>query len=531
MENFALEDAIDILRRRWPLVAVPTILGALVGGAVAVVLPPVYESTARILVESQQIPSDLARSTVASSAAESIQLVEQRLMTRNILLEIARRYDVFAGEPDLAPTEIEDRMRAAVTFETTGLTAGGRSAATLAAFSVTFKADDATTAARVTNEFLTRILEQNARQRSERASETKAFFTGEVARLTREMQAAEDRVAQFKQANADALPETLGFRRAEATSLGSRLLNVETEIATLTERRRQIEQALASGQISATIGAQLSPEQAELLRLEREIVQQRAVYAESHPAMQALQARARALREAVAPLSASPETDGASPTPAGLAAIELDQIERRRGQLEELRDTLSARLSALEAAIARTPQVEIDLNSLQLDFANIRTRQQDAVLKEAAADTGERLEINRQAERFEVIEQPQTPNAPVSPKRPVIAAAGVVGGGALGAGLVVLLELLNKAIRTPRDLERRVDLRPVVTIPYIYTRGERLWRTWLRRAPWIALGLAIPATLWAIDQFYAPLTLIWERALNMTGLDRLVGAARARLGF
>ena len=54
-------------------------------------LPPVYLSTALILVESQQIPSELARSTVTTSAADRLELIEQRLMTRENLLEIIER--------------------------------------------------------------------------------------------------------------------------------------------------------------------------------------------------------------------------------------------------------------------------------------------------------------------------------------------------------------------------------------------------------------------------------------------------------
>ena len=83
------------IRRRLPLVFVVALCGVLLSGAIAYLLPPVYQSTARILVESQQIPDDLARSTVTASAAERLQLIEQRLMTRENLLSVAARLDLF----------------------------------------------------------------------------------------------------------------------------------------------------------------------------------------------------------------------------------------------------------------------------------------------------------------------------------------------------------------------------------------------------------------------------------------------------
>ena len=45
-----------------------------IASVVAVSLPPIYRSEAKILVESQQIPTDLVRSTVTGLAASHFQL-------------------------------------------------------------------------------------------------------------------------------------------------------------------------------------------------------------------------------------------------------------------------------------------------------------------------------------------------------------------------------------------------------------------------------------------------------------------------
>jgi len=58
-------------------------------------LPPVYEASAKILVESQLIPIDLAQPTVTANALERVQAIEQRLMTRDNLLDIVRKFDLF----------------------------------------------------------------------------------------------------------------------------------------------------------------------------------------------------------------------------------------------------------------------------------------------------------------------------------------------------------------------------------------------------------------------------------------------------
>ena len=63
----------------------------------ALAWPPTYRSTGTILIEQQEIPTDLVRSTVTSYADERVQIISQRVMTTQNLLEIIRRYELYQG--------------------------------------------------------------------------------------------------------------------------------------------------------------------------------------------------------------------------------------------------------------------------------------------------------------------------------------------------------------------------------------------------------------------------------------------------
>ena len=66
----------------------------------------------------------------------------------------------------------------------------------------------------------------------------------------------------------------------------------------------------------------------------------------------------------------------------------------------------------------------------------------------------------------------------VEPHRTRIVLANVVGGTILGLGFIALLELLNRSIRRPVELNRRLGINAFATIPYIRTRRQiRLRRT------------------------------------------------------
>src|SRR5882672_4887459 len=85
----------QLIKRRALDFIIPFILVLVVGLAVAVLLPATYVSEGKILVQSQQIPTELVRPTVTSAAQERIQVIEQRTMTRENLLAMIDKFQLF----------------------------------------------------------------------------------------------------------------------------------------------------------------------------------------------------------------------------------------------------------------------------------------------------------------------------------------------------------------------------------------------------------------------------------------------------
>jgi len=531
-QDINIGDYVAVFKRRWLLLAIPTIVGTTLAVAIAFILPPVYTSTARILVESQQIPSDLARSTVTADAPERVRLIEQRVKTRQNMLGLSERFGIHKNRPDLSPSDIIDLMRDATVINSVALSQrdGNRGPVTASLINITFEADRPQLAAQVAGELLSQVLEENARQRGARAADTLVFFDREVERLSLELASLETRITRFKNDNADALPDSLEFRRKELSDLQQRMFERESQRIGLEEEKRYLERTLALG-FSAP-EAQLTPEERELQSLRRSLTQARSVFAESHPSVRSLTARIAALEQILGGAGGGAGGDAGAPVngQATEALRKIELIESRLKLLTTQAEADTARIAALEDSIARTPQADITLNALTRQLDNTQIQYQQAILKQAEAATGERLEVNRQAERFEVIEQPQPAETPDSPKRPLIMAAGFVGGFGFGFGLMVLAELLNRCIRTPRDLERRLELRPIVTIPYIRTDEENRRHRWTLRALLFAAFVVIPAALYLVDQYYLPLPIVMQKIADKTGLDTLIRVIENRFG-
>ncbi len=521
-----MEQSIDVsaylaaLRRRWWLMLLPIAILTPVAVAVAYVLPPVYVATARILVESQQIPSELAQSTVRVGVAERVALINQRLMTRQNLLEVAQRLNITAGLGPMSPTQIVEMMRANTTIAGVRLS-GPRGPVT--GVNVSFQANRGPLAAQVANEFVSLLVEQNIQQRTGRAFETSAYFREETRRLSEALMAVERQIAEFKLANATALPESLEFRRRELATLQERIFERELRQIELVEQRKRIEEALTAGDF-AVFDREPTAEEVEVQRLQRTLLERRSVYSDDHPLVRSLQARLSVLETRVASADGAAGTASDAESRGGPAEQFRQAIAAIDEQIDRMETRLAneiARIAELEQSIEATPNVELALASMQRDLSALQTQHRQATVRLADAETGERLEVNQQAERMEVIEQAEVPSSPASPKRKLIVAAGFVGASGVGVALVVLAELLNRSVRSAADLERALNLRPVVTIPYIRTRNELVFRRWAARLGLALTCLLAVAFLFAVDNYFMPMPLLAERIMSITGLDAL----------
>lgn len=461
------------LWRPW-LTALVTVTGTLIAVLAASMMPPVFQSSARILVESQQIPDALARSTVTASAAERLAVIEQRLMTRENLLDLSRRLDLFAAQPDLTPTERVEILRKATQIQsiTFDPTPRRRGTSKLSAFTISFETGIARQAARVTNEFVNMILEQNLAARVARASETHDFFRAEVERLAVELGEAEAAIAGFKTANQSYLPAGLKPKLSELNML------------------RQRQQGRAE----------------RILRLVQEAERTTEIEPDSTTGF---------------PLNApGAGSGGETVTPATLS-FGL----RKQSQLDLLETqqiATRARIAEVEAAVDRTNRVEMELSALQRRFDQLQTQHREAVRKQNEAATGEKLEDSRQAERFEVIEHAHVPEHPIAPRREFVAMGGALASFSLAVTLAGLLEWMSRTVRTAGDLQRMLNVRPILVVPRMPTRRERTMvhlRRILSGAVLVAGALGVLA---GIHIFVTPLDMLAHDWLRQSGMRDVI---------
>jgi polysaccharide biosynthesis transport protein len=132
----------------------------------------------------------------------------------------------------------------------------------------------------------------------------------------------------------------------------------------------------------------------------------------------------------------------------------LSSIEERLAALQDLRSENAAAIAALPSLEAEERRLEQRADALA-DFANqVRMEYQKARMSEALA-----------AADIEILDLATLPYAPTGIPRWIKLALALVFGLGLGMLIAVLLELRNRAIRGPEELEAALQLRGLAVIP------------------------------------------------------------------
>jgi len=482
MENDikSIRDYLEIVKR-WKLYfIIPSVVVLIIAILLAMLLPAIYRSEGTILVESQQIPTEFVQSTITSYAEERIQIIKQIVMTRDNLLKIIEKYNLYEEQRATQPlSHVIDTMQKNIYVEIITSDVGGamhrRLSAPSITFSVAFEDPVPTIAQNVTNELVTLFLSENLITRTERASETTEFLSNEAEKLKKELDIIEAQVAEYKQQYKDSLPENLDLNTRLLEQAKSELNGIERDIKSEKDQKKYLEVQLLSLQSSIPENSEetMTPRQ-RLALLENQYKELSIKYAPAHPDIKNIK---RQISELKTQLKAQPDTSdsiSATGNPAMmLAQAQISSSNSKIRSLEKEREKVKNKISVLEERILTTPQVERGFKKLDRDYEKIKEKYEDLKAKEGASRLSLSMEEQSKAERFTLLNQPDLPIKPIKPPRKKILLLGLILAFGSGLGLVILRDQMDESIRGTRHLTRIIKQVPLVTIPYIETSSDK----------------------------------------------------------
>jgi succinoglycan biosynthesis transport protein ExoP len=575
-ETADLHEYWGIIKRRKYHIIVPAVAVFVLAVVIAFLLPPVYKSSATILIEAQEIPQELVRTTVTGYVEERLQTITQIVLSRSKLLEIINRFGLYADlKSRYTAEEIIEKMREDIQMEPIQAEVvnpqSGRPGSATIAFTLSFEADDPGKAAQVANVITSLYLEENLRNREEKARTTFEFLEGQLSALRADIVATEAKIAEFKNRHIQVLPELMQVNLQTMDRLQRDIAAKEEQIKALANRKIYLEGQLATVEpimYSVSLdGRRVMTPKEELETLRSEYLRLKATLSAEHPDVIALKKRLDAMegevttrdqlrdrtaqlrdketqlallekrlsgkhpdvvmmRKEVAELRADveelskkqvmpkaedqkPENPSYINLQTQIASADLE-IGNARKDLEQLK----AAFADYQKRVEMTPQVEQQYRALERDYANAQATYQETMGRLMSAREAKGLEESRMGEKFTLVDPPITPELPDRPNRVAIVLIGFVLAMGAGIGFGSLSEYMDQSVRRADELAAVAGHPVLAVIPFLETPEDRAGRVRKRLAV-VVVGVALVAVgLAAVHFLYRPLDILWIRILR-----------------
>ncbi len=376
------------------------------------------------------------------------------------------------------------------------------------------------------NELVTLFLSENVKTRTERATETTEFLEQEAKKLKTDLEAAETAISEYKKENSENLPEHLNLRLSRLERAKVEIQTIQERIRSLLDEQRYLDVELAaalSGEDPTTGSAiEKTDSQKELERLKDLLIDASVRLTDAHPDIKSLKRRIAAIEEKIASEEEAGQENGIEKeslkglnqkTKRLVERLEIrissnkESLAKRREELAELRE----KTVDIESRILKTPEIERELITLTRNHREIFEKYTELQAKQGKAQLAQNLEEEKKAERFILLEPPITPTEPVWPNRFKIIAIGGFLAFSCGIGTALLVELVDRRVRTAAELETLLRHAPLVSIPYIKTQQDIQKKRYKIGAALFLPVCLVGFGLAGIHFFYKPLDVLFYK--------------------
>jgi polysaccharide chain length determinant protein (PEP-CTERM system associated) len=494
-----VQDYTTILKRRWWIIAIPAIIFPIIGYGITFLVKPQYVSQTLVLVEQQKVPESYVKAVVTEDLSGRLASMKEQITSRSRLQPIIERFNLFAG----GGMSMDDRID--MTRKNIGITPIQSEIARsngLPGFFISFKANDARTAQLVCGEIQSLFVNESISDREGIAAGTTDFLKGQLADAKAKLDEQDAKLAKFQQTYMGKLPGAESSNINMLTTLNTQLDAATQALARMEQDKTYAESILAmqiqnQGTQTADKGG-LAPQaqQVELQQLLSQEADLTSRYTDDYPDVVAVKRKIAELRQKMA--AAPPPTPvvaSAAPKATDSPGVQQLRLQIRsmdQGIAQKKRDqaAIQGQLHTYQERVAASPEIEEEYKAITRDNQTAQNFYDSLLAKMNDSKMATDLEKRQQGESFKVMDEPNLPESPTFPKRPVFVGGGLAAGLGLGLLIIAILEYMDTAVRTERDIWAFTKL---PTLGVIGFNGEQepmtTKRRWFsRKSPDITAG-------------------------------------------
>ena len=463
------EDYAAILKKRWWIIAIPTLLLPILAYAASFLVPPQYLSQTLVLIEQQKVGQEIVKPVIEEDLGGRLASMKEQILSRSRLQPILERFNLF-GTQRMTMDDRIDQMRKNIDIKPIH----SEMAHGLPGFYISYKASEARTAQVVCEEITSMFVSENLRARAANAEGTTQFLKGQLADAKRSLDEQDAKLAKFQQEYAGKLPGQEEPNMNMLTSLNTQLEASTQQLARMEQDKSYEEAMLAQQsrevQIPEQGRAAPAAQSAELQQLLTQEADLTSRYTDDYPDVVSVRRKIKELKQEMAkapppaPAATTPTAPRNEPLSlqqlrASIRAIDQGIIQKRQAQA-----AIQSQIHLYQDRISSSPLVQEQFQSLTRDSQTERQAYDDLLRKMNDSKMATDLEHQQQGEQFKVMDEANLPDSPYFPKRGLFGGAGVALGLALGLGIVALLEYRDTALRSERDIWAFTKLPTLATI-------------------------------------------------------------------
>jgi polysaccharide chain length determinant protein (PEP-CTERM system associated) len=442
---------------------------AVVGWVWVLSLPNIYESKARVFIETQSILRPLLNGLAVPTDVETnARMMSTLVLSRPNLEKVARDTDLYLR----ASTDAElERMVQGLSRRIMMNSARDNT------YSISFSDYDPEMAQRVVQKLLNTFVENTLGVKREDTDNALRFLEQQIRESEQRLRDDEARLAEFKKQHVGLMPGEGADYFTRMTSASATLEELRTKLRTAEERQEEFERQLEGEE--PTLGLGPSPGQSVSAQtgIDARIAEYRKQretlllqFTEKHPQVVGLnetikdleeqRARELAERQTAGPRNRGTPELGTNPVYQSMriglsrAEVEVAQLRSQVAEQERIVGQLRARMNTM-------PEVEAQLRQLNRDYGINLARYQELVRSLESGKMSENVDQSTEKVKFRIVEPPVVPRFANGPNRPLLLSVVLGLAIVLAGALAFFLHSLRPVFLS------RASLRQIGGLPVI----------------------------------------------------------------
>jgi polysaccharide chain length determinant protein (PEP-CTERM system associated) len=416
-------------------------------------MPDVYESSARVYVDTRSVLQPLLRGlALQTDPQQEVAMIVKTLLSRPNLEIIARESDLDITTSNATQYEnLIASLSGGIRLRSTGRDN---------LYTISFSHPESEMARTVVQETLDLFVEGTKGNNRKDSDSANQFIDEQIDDYEGRLSAAEQRLANFKRKYTDLLPNQgsfyQNFASLEKTLEQTQLTIKETEqkISTLSDQIESRKTNKDNSSVRSFEGPSslTTRYDSRIKTIEENLDQLILQYTELHPdVVEANNLLVSLIASRNLEIDEYLSTDNdKKPEQIGSFTSELElEMSRLKSQVASLQvreSSHSSKIEVLKQKIDLVPQVEAERTALNRDYEVTQRKYSELLARKEQAELAQKADVSSESVQFRVIDPPIAPNSASGPNRLINYTIVLILGFAAGLGLAFLISQLNPVL-------------------------------------------------------------------------------------